>query len=114
MRRTQRLFVFLITVPCHLAAEKSALPAASIARTRKVWEPIFSFRFWGEVQAAKVAESSRHSKREPASEAANSNLALAVFFFAVSCACGLGGELGVGGGGVGGRAGRPPAPTCRP
>ncbi len=53
-----------------------------------MWEPTFSFRFWGEVQAENEAESSRHSKRDPASEAANSNFAFAVFFFAVSCAAG--------------------------
>ena len=59
------------TVKLRLAALGSSLPAGSVALTSKVWAPLLSGpTVLGDVQLAKLAESTRHLKLEPASELA--------------------------------------------
>jgi hypothetical protein len=62
--------------PCE-AGVLSTLPAASIARTRKLWapgaKPVYA---WGELQAANAPSSSEHWKVEPGSLAVKLKLAL--------------------------------------
>src|SRR5947207_4814638 len=57
------------TVQVWVAGEASVLPAASVARTSKVWLPSLSAgeRVSGEVQAVQLPLSIRHSKVEPLS-----------------------------------------------
>ena len=56
------------------------LPAASVALTWKVWEPLAKpVYFLGEEQALKAALSSLHSKVELASEEEKPNVALFCF-----------------------------------
>ena len=54
------------TVKVRVAGEASTLPAPSVARTEKVWEPLARpLRDFGEVQPLKAAPSSLHSKVDP-------------------------------------------------
>jgi hypothetical protein len=66
------------TVQLRLAGVASVLPAASMARTRKVWVPVVSPVYErGELQAAyAVVESSEHWNVDPLSLALNVNVAL--------------------------------------
>src|SRR5688500_13171009 len=65
------------TVQLYPAGVASVLPAASVALTWKVWPPSARpVRLTGDVQAAKLAPSSLHSKVAPASSAVKVNVAL--------------------------------------
>ena len=58
------------TVQVWVAGVGSVLPAGSVARTRKVWEPWVSPVYWrGEVHAVKAAPSRAHSNVDPVSSA---------------------------------------------
>jgi hypothetical protein len=71
------------TFQVRLAGLWSVLPAASVARTLKVWEPLASpvYRF-GEEQALKSAPSREHSKVELGSSV-EENVKLASLVFTV-------------------------------
>ena len=62
------------TVQERVAGVASTLPAASFARTEKVWEPFARLEYaFGDVHAAHAPASSLHSNDDPASVALNPN-----------------------------------------
>src|ERR687895_174543 len=70
-----------------IAGVPSTLPAASIARTRKVCGPTARAEYdLGEVQAANAAESSEHSNVEGASDEENENDAFVSVVVSGGCA----------------------------
>ena len=65
MTRCQRFFFFFLTSNLSSAGVASVLPAASVARTKKVCLPFFSFfRVVGDLHEAKSPLSTAHSKLE--------------------------------------------------
>ena len=67
-----------LTVHVWLAGVGSVLPAASVARTSKVWDPFARLEYdAGEMQAPQAPASSRHWNVEPSSLEVNEKLAVA-------------------------------------
>jgi hypothetical protein len=64
------------TVQLRLAGEVSVLPAASVARTAKVWDPTATMRASGGAQVPQAPESSEHWKLEPLSLEVKAKLTL--------------------------------------